>query len=546
MKLRTSYFNGTVLRKDITRFSPIWALYTIFSLLVLMAFDARTPGQMVSACHDVLGSMSVVNLLYAGIVALMLFGDLFNPRMCNALHAFPMRREGWFITHLVSGILFCLVPNLLIVILTGFTLGSMFYIAFLWLAVMLLQYLFFFGVATFSVLCAGNRLGAAAVYGLINFLSLLVYYLAYTFYVPLLYGVEARAEQFTFFSPCVHMAGHTYFNYTHYLGTVENLFFEQWLYLFAVAGIGVVLMALAVLIYRRRNLETAGDLISLRCLRPVFLVIVTVGAGAVMHALGDVFSYTLSTVFSAVGLVVGFFISRMLLMRTVRVFQPKAFLGLFLLIAAMGLSMLLTALDPLGIVTRIPKLQDVERVSLSASAYYYGSSQKLTLEDPKDIGGVLGLHQSILQTRDGDRSDPDLYLEYTLAGGGKLVRHYTVPVESENGRALNRYFSSWQCVFRTDDWEGFKKSVGEVYAEDIDGFPKEALDELLEAIRRDCDAGNMAQTWSFHPKDEYKTSVDLITYDGNTRTDYISLNIYDSCTNTLEVLEKYQNHEKTE
>ena len=33
MKLRTSFFNGTVLRKDITRFAPVWGLYSIFTLM---------------------------------------------------------------------------------------------------------------------------------------------------------------------------------------------------------------------------------------------------------------------------------------------------------------------------------------------------------------------------------------------------------------------------------------------------------------------------------------------------------------------------------
>ena len=35
MKSRTSFFNPTAFRKDILRYSPVWALYTIFLLLVL-------------------------------------------------------------------------------------------------------------------------------------------------------------------------------------------------------------------------------------------------------------------------------------------------------------------------------------------------------------------------------------------------------------------------------------------------------------------------------------------------------------------------------
>ncbi len=548
MKLRTSFFNGAVLKKDITRFAPIWALYTIFSLLALMAFDAETSWDMVSACHDVLGGMAVINFFYAGIAAVMFFGDLYSSRMCNALHAFPMRREGWFITHLVSGLLFCLVPNLLMVILTSFTLGSMFYIAFLWLAVMLLQYLFFFGIASLSALCAGSRLGMAAVYGLINFLSLLVYYLAYTFYVPLLHGIETQLSYFTFFCPTVHMSGNAYFNYIPYFGTFQGIVWEEWFYLFAVAGIGVAAMALAVLLYRRRQLERAGDLISVGFLRPVFLVIATVGAGAVMHAFGSLFSNTLKYVFSAVGLTVGFFAGRMLLMRTVKVFQPKSF-GIFaLLIVIFGLSMGLTKLDPLGIVTYVPKTRQVEQVTIATTPnryYDYYRGPTVTLQDTEAIEDILKLHGTLTTQENADHNAVSLYIEYAMKGGNTVRRHYRVATESDQGKLLNKYLSSWQCVFQTDHWEGFKNSVQKIYVADLeDRFPTHAYDELLEAMYLDCQAGNMAQEWIFHSKEEHAGWVEISTYEGKTQTNFLSLNIYKSCVNTVSVLEKYTKTEK--
>ena len=55
--------------------------------------------------------MGVVNLLYAPVVAQLLFGDLYNSRMCNMLHAFPLRRENWFLTNILSGLTFSLVPT---------------------------------------------------------------------------------------------------------------------------------------------------------------------------------------------------------------------------------------------------------------------------------------------------------------------------------------------------------------------------------------------------------------------------------------------------
>ena len=107
-------------------------------------------------------TMSVVNLIYGGVCANMLFGDLFQSRMCNALHAMPMRRESWFFTHVCAGLLFSLVPNVVTTVFQMVLLGKYFYIAPLWLVVVTGQFLFFFGVGIFAVMCAGNRLGMGA------------------------------------------------------------------------------------------------------------------------------------------------------------------------------------------------------------------------------------------------------------------------------------------------------------------------------------------------------------------------------------------------
>jgi hypothetical protein len=55
--------------------------------------------------------------VYALVCALTLFGDLFNSRMCNAIHALPLRRESWFCTHALTGLCFSVVPNLVFALL---------------------------------------------------------------------------------------------------------------------------------------------------------------------------------------------------------------------------------------------------------------------------------------------------------------------------------------------------------------------------------------------------------------------------------------------
>ena len=77
MKSRTSSFNLTLLKKDLTRFAPAWAIYGIVLLLVTVA--ARSLSQVYYRVNNVeafVVLMAWINLFYGALVAQLLFGDL--------------------------------------------------------------------------------------------------------------------------------------------------------------------------------------------------------------------------------------------------------------------------------------------------------------------------------------------------------------------------------------------------------------------------------------------------------------------------------------
>ena len=111
MKSKTSFFNKTVFKKNLTRFAPVMAVYTLCLILgMMMLYQINEEmGRTFWFASRIAGNlqlMGLVNLLFAPLVAMLLFGDLYNSRMCNALHAMPMRRETLFLTNVVSGLLF--------------------------------------------------------------------------------------------------------------------------------------------------------------------------------------------------------------------------------------------------------------------------------------------------------------------------------------------------------------------------------------------------------------------------------------------------------
>ena len=66
MKLRTSFFNPTAFKKDATRFAPVWALYTLFLLLMMTAvLSEKGDYWRASNIAALLGTTAVLEMGYA-------------------------------------------------------------------------------------------------------------------------------------------------------------------------------------------------------------------------------------------------------------------------------------------------------------------------------------------------------------------------------------------------------------------------------------------------------------------------------------------------
>lgn len=563
MKSRTSSFNLTVLKKDITRFAPVWALYGVFLLMLFSGVD--TPR---SAARATLG-MSVVSFIYAGICASVLFGDLFQSRMCNALHAMPLRREGWFVTHAVSGFLFSFVPNLLATLIIAAVLGEYYYIALIWLAVMTLQYLFFFGAGTFSVMCAGNRLGMFATYGIINLLSLLVYVLVDQFYEPLLFGIQLDTTAFDLFSPLLHMTGTEYVSYSdygYYNGGYEFFYHgvsrQDFIYLAVCALVGVGLLIGSVALYRRRKLEAAGDFIAWTPLQPVFLVIYTFAIGLLLYGISELFGFGISYVFMAIGILVGYFTGRMLLERTVKVFGRKSLFWFGILVAIFGCSLLLTWLDPLGVTRKIPDTDEIAYVRMfcddDKAVYLDPDANCVQAESPEEIDQLRNIHQILLEEKNHQTSTSvPIDVHYQLKNGRTVTRYYHIQSLSPVYDTVVHHLSSPEYLF-SPDWERLlPNAVVSIWLDaSLGGNSKYYSDDttdpmvigkLVDAIIADCKAGNMGQYNNLNVGDTHAGWVRLSLYcspffEPEHPKEYsysqISLTVYSSCTNTVKVLEE--------
>jgi len=542
MKSRISFFDRTIFLKNATRFAPCWGLYTVILLLVQFLILGGNHTYLARDMADYIQVMGVFTPIYALICGELLFGDLYNSRMCNALHALPLRRETLFGTNLLSGLAFQFVPTFVIFLIalvclltTG--LPHAWIVAPAWLLALNLQFLFFFSLALLSAFCAGSRFALALVYGILNFGSVILGWLVDTLFVPMYYGVKINMEPFLRFSPIPIIASSEFLDLerihapsAHYDRMPEIIDYiphpgDSFGYHFLLAAVGIGALALALWLYRRRNLESAGDFIAVPTLRPVFLLIYTIVTGTFFHLITDGLFGLDSFAGLFVGLAVGWFTGLMLLHRTPRVFSKKHLLRGLLCLGICAAVLLTAAADPFGIESWVPQASQVRSVTLADGHYNYHQSQ-VTLEDPADIQRILEIHQEALDAYWQDElaptaaalaapvtAEPDdrnyhlsVTFTYHLTSGRTVNRYYNIWLGSDTGDYLLHLFSSPQAVFTREmtPEEFAAENPTLVIYDAYEGnhttiTHPEKVKSLYEAMLLDCAEDNLCQVYSLHP-----------------------------------------------
>lgn len=531
MKSRTLFFDKTVLKKDLTRFFPLWALYLIGGLLIMHTVSGFNRSYYASLDYTqawelnvIIGPLGILSGIYAFLVAQLLFGDLHNARLCNGLHSMPLRREGWYLTHLTSGLWMGTVPPLLIVVTLMPYLGRFWYVGLLCWGGMALHYLFFFGLAVFCMMCTGNRFAATAIYGILNFLALIVYWFAQSIYLPMLPGVRINASNFSLFCPVVELISRQdFFRITHldtcpchkylemYFDYIHDYGFTglggDWGYLWILAGAGIALLVLGLLLYRRRHLERAGDFMVFKPMKPIFLWVYSLCVGAALFFFGKNFGDAVTGYFFFVlGIFIGFFTGKMLLERTVRVFKGRSFAGLGILYAAVLLSLLLTWADPIGISRYIPKSEKVECVYLydgHLSDYQLNNSDQLpsrgdvlTVTDPEDIDEICRIHRIMIQENKLATNHSGRYftLQYNMKNGSTVSRTYRIYTYGEAMDALRPYLSKPAYLFGVQSLEQLQQITTSIYFNELMEIPEPLWPELLKAMWLDAQEGYLSVT----------------------------------------------------
>lgn len=550
MQSRTSYFNGTLFRKNLTRFWPLWGmasfLGSLFPLAILLELmrdpdPSIAPLDFTAAYYEILIVLPVISLLYAVLCAMLVWSYLYNARSVGLMHTLPIRREGLFLTNFLSGMAMMLIPYAVVgglCVLISLAYGCLEPVGLLVTVLGVLgESFFYFASATLAAFITSNLFALPALYFLLHFLAVLLNWLLSLFAGGFLFGLDVGySGAAEWLSPTVYLIrrldvdrewgeavpqisyADAYTPKELTSVTLEN----GWL-IGIYALVGAALLVLAYALYRRRRSESAGDVVAAGWMKPLFRY----GVAALAALVGGLLLYTLfwesfqrgilydalpMAVCMAVAGIIGYYAASMLLAKSLRVFR-KSWLGAALVAASCAAMCCVLHFDTLGISSRVPEISEVEEVQLyTADNHYtfYPGEEDALLEQVRQVHRVIAADKDyILQetnagswySADMDASISSFHVTYTLSNGRVVERNYLVPLSRDRMAQPGTYDHLLDQLVNSSAMKAKRLHVGDeryavkggwLYLEQngssADLNSREAA-AILEALGRDAAAG---------------------------------------------------------
>lgn len=439
MPSERTFFNKAIYKRALSRFWLIGAAYAaVLCFLTLMCgryfnFDTEEIAEYVS--YSILSNLTRREILAAAaaavVMAVAVYGWMFRKTSAAYISALPVTREALLISSLLAGLTLLILPCIIAMLVSLLLYGGAGspctpYLLCSAVAVVLMN-IAFFGLASFCTVFTGNAavlpaLYVIALYGFVG-IEVVTRYIAEF----LLFGVRGTGWELAILSPL-------YYFFNNYVGSYSYALPLTAIY----AAAGVILAGLAVIFFRRRRMEAAGEVVAVPVLRPIFRWgLAAVGAlGMALLILKTVFnvgSYAagndgtparvaillLAMLFGAA---VGWFGADALMRKTLRVFD-RHWKGLGVFCALLCALVVVTELDVFGVERYQPDVDEIGYATVNG----WGEYNERRIIQPENIEKLLSLQKDIIankkayENQNGINTFP-LTIEYYGTDGKLLAR----------------------------------------------------------------------------------------------------------------------------
>ncbi len=556
MRSKTSYFNRALFGKTVKRFWPIWfAYFAVWFVTLPVAVNAMLRwsrgGNLVNLQSEILKAAHYGGLAIGGIFAILsvmaVWSFMYSARSVSAAASLPVRRESMFLSVSLAGFLPLLICNVLIFLAClgiQAVRGTVAVQATFWgFGIASLQLVFFYGFALLCAQLTGNILALPAVYLVLNFTVYVVENLFRGIATAFVYGCGngITGIALAFLSPPVELISAVgaesveVYNEARSCYETVSYIFSGWGVLAAYAAAGIILAIGALLLYRKRAMESAGDVVAVKVLKPVFKYCMTFGCAEVVGWIlfymsdiptdGGMQSMLIMLAFMLLGAFMGYFISEMLIRKSFAVWKGH-WLGIGVSAAIIAALMFGMEFDAFGYERRVPDAKNVESVTVSTGV------DAVKLCEPENIQAALSLHKDIVANKNWHESGQRLYEashapaataeEDDISAAAEQTQYLQITYTLSSGREMCRSYSLFYVI-------GDESTYGDVLA----------LQELINT--REAIANRKATVFEFTADNIMSASVTtaITAADLKNAENYGDISdIYDNSTDTFYPIEE--------
>ena len=517
MKL-TRLFNKALICNNLKRFWWVSLLYTIglFLLSPLLILTNMGEERVTTIRFDSIFDGTIFFLYIVPVfLAVIVFRYMQNPKSMVTLHAMPYNRLDLYINNIISGLILLIVPILLNTALLSYielfvTNGILFeagiIMKYLWISLLVSVTLFSITVAVGMV--TGSSVAQIIFTYILNFLPAGIIVILNFLLNGIIYGFSGVSED-----TVIELAKISPIVQTIFLKSRDSI--SE----FLIPDIAIMLLALVsgYFIYKYRNLEDAGEVISGKFVKPIFKY----GVTTCVMLVGTIYVKGIFEIENPNFLVyllfalLGYAAAEMLLRKSFKILNSYkgfvGFVGVFAIVVAC------IHFDVFGYESFVPKAQDVKGFSLDSNrleieAYKYTGDTTGILTSDENIEKIVNLNKDIVANKTENMKEYGLIsINYLLNNGRIVSRAYRVNDLKYKDKVLEIRKSK---EYKLSNIELFSKKTEEIdmiklsntlFSSRNDAITnKEDIINLVEAIKKDILSDNYKE-----PYDYYTTYSDL-------------------------------------
>lgn len=467
MRSKTSFFDIRFSRHLLRRFWPLFALWLALLLLVgplgLNVSRYQEPARYVTEMRGELLSSARgavwLSALMGALMAMGMLSYLYFPRDCGLVNSLPLKRETVYFTAVLTGLVPMLLTDVLVfALLWGFYgesgAGARYFLW--WLEMAMLANAGFFGFACFCGTLTGNVLVLPAVYVVLNCAVAVFEAAVRGVFTALLYGYTFDSLLLEWASPLLWLTDHAESAVLTHMEAERGIAADYTPiglgYLAGLCAAGIVFALLGAAVLRRRHMESAGEVVAVPVLRPVFRVCMALGCGMLgsmvlveefLRGLYGTEKFAVLAASMCVFAALGWFIAEMLIKKTLRVFD-HGWKEIGVLCVCLLVFAVLTKLDVIGYETRIPAAEDIASIDMT-----YVASSGIT--ERESIDAWLDFHRGIIahkERNEAAESGPwyGVPMFYRLKDGSTLRRYYKLPTDDASLADPDSDIRVWENV----------------------------------------------------------------------------------------------------